>query len=78
MRPERADYKGERPVGAAVRDVMTTSVITLRKDADYKEIVSTLRRYRVSACPVIDATDRLIGVVQTCSTRRPPRTIRQA
>lgn len=46
-----------------VRDVMTTRVIALRKTADFKEIVSVLRRYRVSACPVIDDTDRVIGVV---------------
>jgi CBS-domain-containing membrane protein len=50
-------------MSATVRDVMTTRVIALRKDADYKEIVSVLRRYRVSACPVIDDTDRLIGLV---------------
>ncbi len=48
---------------ATVRDVMTTKVIALRKAADFKEIVSVLRRYRVSACPVIDDSDRVLGVV---------------
>ncbi|MGO8960476.1 MAG: CBS domain-containing protein [Streptosporangiaceae bacterium] len=48
---------------ATVRDVMTTEVIALRKTADFKEIVSVLRRYRVSACPVIDDRDRVLGVV---------------
>jgi CBS domain-containing protein len=48
---------------ATVKDVMTTKVIALRKGADFKEIVSVLRRYRVSACPVIDDGDRVIGVV---------------
>lgn len=50
-------------MNTTVRDVMTSRVIALRKNADYKEIVSVLRRYRVSACPVIDEADRLIGVV---------------
>ena len=48
---------------ATVRDVMTTRVIALRKTADFKEIVAVLRRYRVSACPVIDDGDRVLGVV---------------
>lgn len=50
-------------MATTVRDVMTDRVVALRKDADYKEIVSVLRRYRVSACPVIDDADRVIGVV---------------
>jgi CBS domain-containing protein len=48
---------------ATVKDVMTTRVVALRKTADFKEIVSVLRRYRVSACPVIDDSDRVLGVV---------------
>jgi CBS domain-containing protein len=46
-----------------VRDVMTTRVIALRKAADFKEIVSVLRQYRVSACPVIDDSENVLGVV---------------
>jgi CBS domain-containing protein len=50
-------------MNATVRDVMTGSVVALRRDASYKQIVSVLRRYRVSACPVLDDADRVIGVV---------------
>jgi CBS domain-containing protein len=50
-------------MSATVRDVMTTRVIAVRQDADFKEIVTALRRYRVSACPVIDDANRLIGLV---------------
>ena len=50
-------------MSATVKDVMTTRVVALREGADYKEIVSALRRYRVSACPVIDDAGRVIGVV---------------
>jgi CBS-domain-containing membrane protein len=48
---------------ATVGDVMSASVVALREDADFKDIVTVLRRYRVSACPVIDADDRVIGLV---------------
>jgi CBS-domain-containing membrane protein len=48
---------------ATVGDVMTTSVVSLHKEANYKDIVTALRRYRVSACPVIDETGRVIGLV---------------
>jgi CBS domain-containing protein len=44
-------------------DVMTTRVIAVRANTDFKEIVAALRRYRVSACPVLDEADRVIGVV---------------
>ena len=46
-----------------VRDVMTTSVVAVRENADFKEMVTELRSRRVSAFPVLDAADRVIGVV---------------
>jgi len=46
-----------------VSDVMTTSVVFVREDADFKEMVTLLRSRRVSAFPVLDAADRVIGVV---------------
>jgi CBS domain-containing protein len=55
---------------ATVGGVMTTSVVALREDADYKEIVSVLRRYRVSACPVLDERDRVIGLVSEADLLR--------
>ncbi len=48
---------------ATVGDVMTTSVVALREEADYKQIVTALHRYRVSACPVVDQDNRVIGLV---------------
>jgi CBS domain-containing protein len=61
--PARWVVREERPMSATVRDVMTTRVVALRKHADYKKIVSALRQYRVSACPVLDEANRVIGVV---------------
>jgi CBS domain-containing protein len=46
-----------------VKDVMTTNVIWVRKDASFKEIAGALREYRVSAFPVLDDKARVIGVV---------------
>jgi CBS domain-containing protein len=47
----------------AVKDVMTTCVVAVREDADFKEMVTVMRSRRVSAFPVIDAAGRVIGVV---------------
>ncbi len=46
-----------------VSEVMTRRVVALREDAEYKEIATALRRYHVSACPVIDEKNRVLGVV---------------
>ena len=50
-------------MNAMVKDVMTTQVVTVRRDATFKEMATALRRYRVSALPVVDDTGRVIGVV---------------
>jgi CBS domain-containing protein len=46
-----------------VKSVMTTSVVAVREDAGFKEMVAVMRRRRISAFPVIDASNRVIGVV---------------
>jgi|SRR5271165_2137331 len=47
----------------AVKDVMTTRVIWVRKDAPFRELAAALRRHRVSAFPVLGEGDKVIGVV---------------
>jgi CBS-domain-containing membrane protein len=42
---------------------MTTRVISVPESAGYKQIVALLRRYRVSAVPVLDPHGRVTGVV---------------
>ena len=42
---------------------MTASVVAVREDADFKEMVTAMRSRRISAFPVLDAADRVIGVV---------------
>jgi CBS-domain-containing membrane protein len=48
---------------STVNDVMTKRVVALREGACFKDIVAALRRYRVSACPVINESRRVIGLV---------------
>jgi CBS domain-containing protein len=46
-----------------VAEVMTYNVVAVRRDAEFKEIVSVMHRRRISAFPVLDESDRVIGVV---------------
>jgi CBS domain-containing protein len=50
-------------VNATVRDVMTRRVVSVREDASFKEMADMLRRTRISAFPVLDSANRVIGVV---------------
>ena len=51
------------PATTLDQDVMVTRVISVTEGAGYKDIVTLLRRHRVSAVPVLDAGGRVIGVV---------------
>jgi CBS domain-containing protein len=46
-----------------VKDVMTTRVVSVRKDASFREMAAALREHRISAFPVIDGDGKVIGVV---------------
>ncbi len=50
-------------MNSSVKDVMTTTVVAVRETAGYKHIVSAMRRHAVSAFPVLDADDHVIGVI---------------
>jgi CBS domain-containing protein len=45
------------------KDIMTTRVVTVRPDTPVKEIATTLLMQRISAVPVVDAHERLVGIV---------------
>jgi CBS domain-containing protein len=53
----------DRPMSSTVRDVMTTRVIAVAQDADFKQIAHVLCTYRVSACPVVSSGGTVVGVV---------------
>jgi len=50
-------------MSATVKDVMTAEVVAVRQETTFKEMAAVLRRYRVSALPVVDDAGRVIGVV---------------
>jgi len=50
-------------MSAKVKDVMTTRVVAVRKDATFKDIATMLHQHRVSAFPVIDDGGKVIGIV---------------
>ncbi|MFF4833510.1 CBS domain-containing protein [Streptomyces sp. NPDC001315] len=46
-----------------VNDVMTGTVVALRTGVAFKHIVQTMQEWRVSALPVLDDGERVVGVV---------------
>ncbi len=50
-------------MNTTVKDVMTTHVVAVRLNATYKDMAARLRELRVSAFPVLDGDDKVIGVV---------------
>jgi CBS domain-containing protein len=59
----RAALGEESLMGTTVRDVMTSRVIAVKRNADFKQIARVLHHFRVSACPVINEAGRVVGVV---------------
>jgi CBS-domain-containing membrane protein len=52
------------PTTTAVRDVMTTDVITLQPDQTFEVAADVLADNKIGAAPVIDADGKVIGVVR--------------
>jgi CBS domain-containing protein len=50
-------------MNGTVKDIMTTHAVAVRKAASFKELASSLREQRVSAFPVLDDDNRVVGVV---------------
>ena len=50
-------------MNSTVKDVMSTHVIAAKQSAPYKELAAMLRNQRVSAFPVIDDDNKVIGIV---------------
>jgi CBS domain-containing protein len=46
-----------------IESVMTTQVVTARPSTPFRELVDLLQRKRISALPVVDQDDRLVGIV---------------
>jgi CBS-domain-containing membrane protein len=52
-----------------VRDVMTTEVITAPDDASIAEIVAVLTDRKITAVPIVDRFDVVLGVVSWTDLR---------
>lgn len=50
-------------MSTTVADVMTRRVVAAHEGAQFKEIVGVMRAHQVSALPVVDSRNRVIGVV---------------
>lgn len=50
-------------MSATVKDVMTADVIAVHRDTSFKEMASLLSTSRISALPVLDEAEHVIGVV---------------
>ena len=50
-------------MNSTVKDVMTTQVISVTKDASFRTMAAAMREHRVSAFPVVDEAGKVIGVV---------------
>ena len=58
--------KGAGPDGGepvAVREVMRLNPVTIRPEASTLEALESMRRHKVGCLPVVDAGDRLVGIV---------------
>ena len=44
-------------------DIMTTNVITAKKDMLLTEAIALLLRWHISALPVVDREDKMVGIV---------------
>ncbi len=46
-----------------IGDLMTREVVSIKTDADQEEAAQVIQRYDLLALPVVDAEDRLVGIV---------------
>lgn len=51
------------PPETPLKDFMTPDVVSVRTDMDQEEVAKTVARYDILAVPVVDETNRLVGIV---------------
>jgi CBS domain-containing protein len=56
------------------KDVMTVNVISVSEDSPVHAVVGLLLRYRISAVPVVDSTQKIVGIVSEGDLLRPEGT----
>lgn len=51
------------PPSMPLRKIMSDDVISVRTDADQEDVAATIARYNLLAIPVVDAENRLVGII---------------
>ncbi|MDJ0907058.1 MAG: CBS domain-containing protein [Woeseiaceae bacterium] len=51
------------PYRIAIREFMTTDIVTLKPDMDVLQAVHVLLRHKISGAPVVDAKGNLVGML---------------
>ena len=59
----RAVAKGKDPRGMPVREITSRDVVTVGPNDDLSEALKLMASYQVRRIPVVDAEERLVGVV---------------
>jgi CBS domain-containing protein len=52
------------PTSTPVRDVMTTSVVTVRADQPFEEVADLLAEHKIGAAPVVDDDNHVVGLLR--------------
>ncbi len=52
------------PTSTPIRDVMTTTVITLRPDQTFEEAADVLSQHSIGAAPVVDDDGKVVGLLR--------------
>ncbi len=53
------------------RDIMTVNVISVSEDSPVHDVVGLLLKYRISAVPVVDGAQKVVGIVSEGDLLRP-------
>jgi CBS domain-containing protein len=59
----RVIAKGKDPQGMPAGEIASTELVTLQPDEDLSEALKLMAHYQVRRLPVVDADERLVGVV---------------
>ena len=52
-----------RDILISAKDVMTADVVSVKRDARTRDAIALMIEHGVSGLPVVDAEDRLVGVI---------------
>ena len=57
------EHRLRKAVGAFVKDVMTTEVLTVTPDDTVRQVATIMSRHKINRVPVVDQERKLLGIV---------------